>query len=418
MVLGLNNQTSTTEVRINGVLQTLAEGQTALSHQSTASCPSSSNASLSSMFIALQRTCTLTVEVQGAADVKVLQFMHLLPDATLEVRVSAGDLNTAKEASAGVDMRAMLDVPLQVQTDVGGLRVGLNATTLPLMTESVDAPAYTRWLPGQTVMFTTHHTRSNPLDLSENAPDITEVSFLLGPSSDANEAFIHVELDRIQTAPRFRQMDGAGLALFDASASSVVCTMNTCTIDWAFKSTWLLDDVDDLHVLTTATDDEGLAAGPEVFVRKTAFNEVENDLEVVEFTVTDSQQRRIDDWTNSFWPFHLDENETLLASGRVRMEGIANQWVEAGEAEATVTLRAVPPKTSQGARTNGPANRSPGPVRGRPRLNQAAGSAFRPLRQRTKTAYRVTPSSNLFQVFHEGVPLVSTLPLARTERWC
>ena len=110
VVLSLNNQTSTTEVRINGVLQTLAEGQTALSHQSTASCPSSSNASLSSVFIALQRTCTLTVEVQGAADVKVLQFMHLLPDATLEVRVSAGDLNTAKEASAGVDMRAMLDV--------------------------------------------------------------------------------------------------------------------------------------------------------------------------------------------------------------------------------------------------------------------------------------------------------------------
>ena len=148
------------------------------------------------------------------------------------------------------------------------------------MTESVDAPAYTRWLPGQTVMFTTHHTRSNPLDLSENAPDITGVSFLLGPSSNVDEALIHVELDRIQTAPRFRQMDGAGLALFDASASSVVCTMNTCSIDWAFTSTWLLDDVDDLHVLTTATDDEGLAAGPEVFVRKTAFNEVENDLEV------------------------------------------------------------------------------------------------------------------------------------------
>ncbi|MGB0378217.1 MAG: hypothetical protein ACPGGE_05280, partial [Poseidonia sp.] len=348
VVLSLNNRTSATEVRINGVVQTLAEGQTALSHQPTASCSSSSNASLSPVFIALQRTCTLTVEVQGTADVKVLQFMHLLPDASLEVRVSAGDLNTAKEASAGGDKRAVLDVPLQVQTDVGGLRVGLNATTLPLMTESVDAPAYTRWLPGQTVMFTTHHTRSNPLDLSEKAPDITEVSFLLGPSSDVNEAFIQVELDRIQTAPRFRQLAGAGLALFDASASSVVCTTNTCSIDWAFTSTWLLDDVDDLHVLTTATDDEGLAAGPEVFVRKTAFNEVENDLEVVAFTVTDSQQRRIDDWTNSFWPFHLDENESLLASGRVRMEGVANQWVQAGEAEATVTLRAVPPKNLSG----------------------------------------------------------------------
>ena len=42
--------------------------------------------------------------------------------------------------------------------------------------------------------------------------------------------------------------------------------------------------------------------GPEVFVRKTAFNEIENDLEVVDFTVTDASQRRIDDWTNSFGP--------------------------------------------------------------------------------------------------------------------
>ncbi|MFZ8906778.1 MAG: hypothetical protein ACO2Y2_05420 [Poseidonia sp.] len=348
LVLAVNNRTSPTEIRINGVLQSLPEGQNAVSHQSIVSCPSSSNTSLHPVFMALQRTCTLTVEVQGTADVKVLQFMHLLPDTALKVRVSAQDLNTAKEASAGTDMRAVLDVPLQVQTEVGGLRVGLNATTLPLMTESVDAPAHARWLPGQTVTFTTHHTRSNPLDLSENAPDITGVSFLLGPSSDVNEATIHVQLDRIQSTPRFRQMGGAGLALFDASASSVACTMNTCTVNWAFTSTWLFDDVDDLHVLTTATDDEGLATGPEVFVRKTAFNEVENDLEVVDFTVTDSQQRRIDDWTNSFWPFHLDENESLLASARVRMEGIANQWVEAGEAEATVTLRAVPPKNLSG----------------------------------------------------------------------
>ena len=56
----------------------------------------------------------------------------------------------------------------------------------------------------------------------------------------------------------------------------------------------------------------------------------------MDFTVTDTQQRRIDDWTNSFWPFHLEANESLQASGRVRMEGVANRWVEAGEAEATV----------------------------------------------------------------------------------
>ena len=31
------------------------------------------------------------------------------------------------------------------------------------MLEQVDGPSYTRWLPEQTVSFTTHHTRLNPL---------------------------------------------------------------------------------------------------------------------------------------------------------------------------------------------------------------------------------------------------------------
>ena len=145
-------------------------------------------------------------------------------------------------------------------------------------------------------------------------------------------------------------MGGAGLALFDAEASGVSCTLNVCTVDWAFTSTWLFDDIDDVHVLTTAIDEAGLEVGPEVYVRKTAFNEVENDLEVVDFTVTDTQQRRIDDWTNSFWPFHLEANESLLASGRVRMEGVANRWVEAGEAEATVTYERFHPRTSRWTR--------------------------------------------------------------------
>ena len=354
VVLSLTNHTPLTEVRINGALQSLSEGLNVVNHRSAASCPAASSSTVHSVFMALAQTCTIEVDVQGTADVKVLQFMHLLPATTLSVRVNASALNTAKAASAGADMRAILDVPLHVTTEIGGLRVGLNATSLPLLVESVDAPGHDRWLPGQAVSFTTHHTRYNPLDLSENAPDITAVSFLLGPSSNSEQASIHVELDRIQTSPRFRQMGGAGLALLDAGQSSVSCSVNTCSVNWAFTSTWLFDDIDDLHVLTTASDEEGLSAGPEVFVRKTAFNEVENDLEVVGFTVTDSQQRRIDDWTNSFWPFYLDQNETLLTSGRVRMEGISNQWVEAGEAEATVTLRAVPPKNLSGGEDEWP----------------------------------------------------------------
>ena len=47
------------------------------------------------------------------------------------------------------------------------------------MIEEVHPPAYTRWLPEQTVSFTTHHTRFNPLDAAEDAPDVVSVDFHL-----------------------------------------------------------------------------------------------------------------------------------------------------------------------------------------------------------------------------------------------
>ena len=113
------------------------------------------------------------------------------------------------------------------------------------MLEQVDGPSYTRWLPEQTVSFTTHHTRLNPLELSEDAADISKVAFHLSPTPNLEEAVVLVELDRIQDAPRFRQMKGVGLAQLDTAASSVSCTINTCSVEWVLTSTWLLDDVDD-----------------------------------------------------------------------------------------------------------------------------------------------------------------------------
>ena len=57
-----------------------------------------------------------------------------------------------------------------------------------------------------------------------------------------------------------------------------------------------MDDVDDLYVLAKATDVDGFSTGPDVEVRQTSFNEVENDLEVVDFNVIDDLNRVLDDW--------------------------------------------------------------------------------------------------------------------------
>lgn len=346
--LMLSNVSVGTVVRINGGVQPIPGEYAVVHYQSTQSCPNVASSQPHPSFNAYVLTCSVNIEVQGAAEVHVGDLLHMLPDTTLEVSVSSTALNAAKSASLGQDVREVLEVPLHVKSLRGGLRVGLNATTLPLMVEEVDAPTYTRWLPEETVSFTSHHTRYNPLNPTEDAPDISAISLYLSGNADLEQRLVHVQVDRIQQAPRFRQLGGAGLAPLDMQNSSVSCSTNTCSVTWSFSSTWLLNDVDDLHVLVSATDEDGLEVGPKVFVRKTAFNEIENDLEVVDFTVNDVSSRRIDDWTNSFWPFHLNHSQALEAKGRVRMEGIANQWVNQGEAEATVTMRAVPPKNLTG----------------------------------------------------------------------
>ena len=347
MTFLLTNRSSGSTVTVNGVDIGTDEGDTAFTYTTQTACPSMTQAGVFSTNYSIY-SCLVNINVTGEVDLKVVNFQHLAAETLIRIDLNATVLNTAKAASVTGDVRAVLDIPLHVQTEEGGLRVGLSANTLPLMTERIDPPLYTRWLPETTVTFTTHHHRENPLDSNEDAPDIESVDFYLSSFNSIDQAFVHLHLDRMQDNPRFRQMAGTGLAQLDVEQSNVTCTVNVCSVTWGLTSTWLLDDVDDLHVFAKATDEAGLEVGPTVFVRRTPFNEIENDLEVVDFTVRDASMRRLDDWTNSFWPYHLSENESMMAQGRIRLEGIADEWVMAGEAEASVTLRAVPPKNTSG----------------------------------------------------------------------
>ena len=51
--------------------------------------------------------------------------MHLAGSPTLSVEINASTLNSAKAASDVGDVRAVLDLPLHIMTEAGGVRVGL-----------------------------------------------------------------------------------------------------------------------------------------------------------------------------------------------------------------------------------------------------------------------------------------------------
>ena len=114
-----------------------------------------------------------------------------------------------------------------------------------------------------------------------------------------------------------------------------------------------MDDVDDVYILAKATDVEGFSTGPAVFYRQTSFNEIENDLEIVDFNVVDMSNRNLADWSNPQWPFHLKANQSLTATGQVRFEGIVGAFANQGDAEVRIDATASPPIKKKVVRMNG-----------------------------------------------------------------
>ncbi len=340
---------------LNGTVVVTVGGQPARSFDSagqmpvspSASCPNHVRVTVLDDHVGDLYRCRLRIEVQGSATVSPVTFQHLPSLAVRTLLLNATVLNDAKNASNTGNTRAVLDVPLHVTTGRGGLTTQLNVSAQPVMVESVGELTHERWLPETTVTFVSEHRRVNPLAVQTDAPDLERITLWLSPTPNRDDAFLAVEVDRLNGDARFRQTLGSGLA-FPTAASSVMCTLNGCTVTWSLTSTWLLDDVDDVHVLVEAVDVNGLTTGPAYGVEKTAFNEIENDLEVVDMRVTDDNGRRLDDWTHPLWPYHLPAEENMTASGRVRLQGIPGAWVEANEAEVTVTMVAVPPRNISG----------------------------------------------------------------------
>ena len=124
--------------------------------------------------------------------------------------------------------------------------------------------------------------------------------------------------------------------------------MNTCSVTWAFTSHWLMDDVDDIYLFAKGIDIDGFSTGPTQLYRQTFFNEIENDLEVIDFNVIDDTNRVLSDWSNPQWPFHLNASQNMQATGKVRFEGISNAFVGLGDAQVRIDATAVAPLNLSG----------------------------------------------------------------------
>ena len=287
--------------------------------------------------------CVIQLQFNGNFTASFSQLQFVPHHQTVSSLLTHQTLNTLLENAYNESPAPLVDIPLHVQTAEGSVMVNLSYSTQTKLVDHIVPPTHTRWLPKQTVVFETQHWRGDAHSLQSDAPDLSSILFTLSSSNSYDGRLAEVEAYNLDTAPQFRQLSGVGLASLMVSESSIQCTMNTCSVTWAFRSNWLMDDVDDLHILAKGMDVDGFSTGPSHLYRQTFFNEIENDLEVIDFNVIDDENRVLSDWSNPQWPFHLNASQSMEATGKVRFEGILDAYVGLGDAQIRIDATAVPP---------------------------------------------------------------------------
>ena len=293
-------------------------------------------------------SCSLGLVMTGEFTARFSQATVIANQQTVTTSISQTLLNGVLEEFKLLNSSSIVVLPLQVITNSGSIAANFTAVSQPLLVDQILPISHQRWLPEQTVVFHTQHWRGDVNQPSADAPDFTSLELLLSPTRHQGDAVVHVQAIDLDTTPQLRQLGGAGYAHLLSDLSSVTCSLNVCNATWALQSTWSFDDIDDVHVLSLATDVNGLTTGPAHAYRQTVFNEIENDLEVVDFLALDESQRSLNDWSNPQWPFHLNASHTITASGAVRFQGIAQSYVGQGEAEVRVEVKAVAPLNLSG----------------------------------------------------------------------
>ena len=292
--------------------------------------------------------CVIQLQLNGNFTVALSQLQFIPHHQSLMTQLSHQTLNSILQNASNTSPAFSLEIPLNVQTSRGSVMVNLSYAMQTKLVDRILPPSHTRWLPKQTVVFETQHWRGDAHSLDWDAPDLSSILFTLSSSDSYADHFVEVEAYNLDTSPQFRQLYGVGFASILENQSTIQCTVNTCSVTWAFTSHWLMDDVDDIYLFAKGIDVDGFSTGPTHLFRQTLFNEIENDLEVINFNVIDDSNRVLSDWSNSQWPFHLNANQSMQATGTVRFEGILGAFVGLGDAQIRIDATAVPPLNLSG----------------------------------------------------------------------
>ena len=235
-------------------------------------------------------------------------------------------LNEISDAAfAGLNVTSKLPIPVQVkQEDGGGLILDGHVIQSPLMTDEILLNP-TTIVPGISFDIVTEH---------HHLFDVDEI----------NRIHLELHMSGISPRPSFilnplvpesvQTIESSG---FTIGSPSVEHRPFSYRITWPLTMDWSLDDAEWVKIHAKAFDSLNRTWGPDVStIGIGGLNGIENDMEIVGFTVVDSLDRSLMDPSVYGYPLHLSPLSPLEVSGQVRFEGIVGDIPESSAAVAVM----------------------------------------------------------------------------------
>ena len=275
----------------------------------------------------------LQTSVPGALSITLLGFEYPLVENITGLSTSLEIWRNASLSSGSIDEN--LPVPITFDAVVGGVEIDGGIIQQPAIHDNIDSlPSIL--LPGREARITTSHqhlfsTASiRAASLSLHAPDGRVWGF---------------SVDDVNGAPQFIQIDdpagtgtGDGIKL-DANSSSVTVVGDAIEIEWVIRPEWTVDDASEIVVLAEAIDIDGSIWGPaRDAIGAGGTQAMENDLEIVAWTVVDETGRDLLATWDSRHPFYVQPGAEIEMSGRVRFEGVGGLGANPSDWSAAIEI--------------------------------------------------------------------------------
>ena len=205
-----------------------------------------------------------------------------------------------------------LHIPIVLEADQGGVAVtGSISHAQRIVNTIISAPQGTM-VPMQTVTIVTDHQHLFDRNLLNSA-------LLRMHSNDGPD--IEVLMINIGSQPIATQVLGAQQMEF-ISSNVTILDSYTYRIEWVFEIQWAFDDQDWIHILCEAIEVDGFSLGPgHAYIGGSNHQAMENDLEIIEWSVRDEKSRLLSNTWDARYPLHVSANSQINVTGKVRFEG-------------------------------------------------------------------------------------------------